>query len=360
MNTPHAIGVKVIAAVWMLLAALSLGARAATDFDPAAAPAQLATSFVKADRLQALAKVKRAAIAQFRVEFAVENEAKAQSSGTTGATSSRADVKLVGVTDEARQATADRLYDQFVQDLAAAGLEVVPLATLRANADYQSLGPVLRGGREPVGTRAGKSIFVGARGMPYYMTNDDRHLGLGTLLGGISTTQPQNIEPQIAKTLDAAVFRVTLAVAFADQTTRGGLFNTGSSVKTDARLVLVPNQCQWLIITPEGRAQVYLNETVFMGSDALQLVETTADSDKAVQAAANIITGLFAKTTRSAASYEARTTPAAYEAVVTRHGLALQAAMLSALRPGLTVTPMPAVDAPQAAVQPAAASAPAQ
>ena len=337
-----------------LLLPLSGTALAASEFDPSADPAALASAFVKTDRLAMLASMKRAAIAQFRVEFAVENDAKASSSGTTGWSSSQSDIKLVGVTDEARQLIADQLHDKLVQDLAATGLEVVPHAVVRETEGYKSLGPVMRSGQEPLGTRTGKSVFVGARAMPYYLTNDDRHLGLGTTLGAFSTTQPQNIEPTIAKALNAAVFRVTVFVAFADQSTSGGLFNIGSSVKTSARLAIVPALTQFLIVMPDGRARVYLNDTILLGGDALVMKETTTTGEKATQAVANLVTGLLAGGGRSLAHYEASTTPDAYAAVVTRYGLALEAAMMSAMRPALGVTPAPAAptDPPKAASAP--------
>jgi hypothetical protein len=351
----------------VVLALAGLGAMAqAADFDPAADPARLAAAFVKVDRLQALSKVRRAALSQFRVEFAVENEGKAQSSGTTGWTSTQAEIKLVGVTDEARQAIADALHDRFIKEIEAAGLEFVPDASLRENAAYKSLAPVLRTSQAPVGTQAGKSIFVGARGMPYYLTNDDRHLGLGTLLGAMSTTQPQNIEPEIASSLNAAVFRVTLLVAFAEQSSRGGLFNIGSSVTSAVRLALVPKLSQWAIVTPDGRARTYLDEAVYMGADAAQLVETTTDGEKVAQAVGNVITGLLAGGTRRRASFEARTTSDAYQEVVTRYGLAVQSAMMSAMRQGLTVTPPARPAAPEpppvatTSASAAGASAPAQ
>jgi hypothetical protein len=341
-------GFRVAAVGW--LAASVCGAVAA-EFDPGADPAALAAEYVKAERVQALGAVKRAAIAQFRVEFAVENEGKAQSSGTRGWTSSKADIKLVGVGDDTRQAIADRLHDQFVQQLAVAGFEVVAPQALRDNEAYKSLGPVLRTSLEPVGTQTGKSVFVGARGLPYYLTNEDRHLGVGTLLGGLSTTQPQNIEPQIAKSLDAAVFRVTMLVAFAEQSSSGGFFNNRSSVQSSARLALVPRITQWLVITPDGPSRVVLDQAVPMAGDGMELVETT--SDKAAQAVANAITGLLAGGVRRTATYEARTTPQAYEAVVTRYGQALQAAMMSALRPGRPPAATAATAAGDAASTPA-------
>lgn len=332
-----------------IVAALACAAVAAQAnepaFDPAADPAALASAFVKTDGLKALAKARRAAIAQFRVEFAVENNAKAQSSGVSGWTSARTDIKLVGIGPQTLQAIADQLHDRLVQDLGAAGLEVIAASALRENAAYQSLAPAQKTTTEPQGTQAGRSIFIGARGQPWYFSNDDRHLGAGTMLGNFSTTQPQNIEPAIAKSLDAAVLRVTLAVAFAEQATSGGLFTMGSSVKTTARLALVPSQSQILLVTPEGRAQLRLDRAVLMDGDVLELVDTT--SDKAVQVVANVITGLLAKGGRTSTQLEARTTPEAYSAAVTRYGQALEAAMVAALKPALPARAEPAPEAKQ-------------
>lgn len=115
------------------------------------------------------------AISQFRVEFAVENSSKASSSSSAGWTSSKQVITLVGVSDELRQTITDQLH------------EVVPYETLSANDRYKSMERIFRRGQEPVGMQAGKSVFVGAHGRPFYFTNDDHHLGLGTALGGFST-----------------------------------------------------------------------------------------------------------------------------------------------------------------------------
>lgn len=53
-----------------------------------------------------------------------------------------------------------------MQELTAAGVEVISVATLRENAAYKSLAPVLKIMLEPVSTQAGKSVVVGAAGMP--------------------------------------------------------------------------------------------------------------------------------------------------------------------------------------------------
>lgn len=318
-------------------------------FNPDAAPAALAASFLKTDGLRALASAKRVAITQFRVEFAVENSASAQSSSMGGWTASRTNVKLVGVAPDAMREVADQLHARLVRELAAAGVEVISAQQLRDNEAYKSLAPAQKTSLEPVVTGAGKSVFVGAGGQPWYFSNDDRHLSAGTLLGNLSTTQPQNIEPAIASALDVAALRVTLAVAFVDQSTSGGMFRRGSSVTTDARLALVPGLTQLLAVTRDGRARVVLDQPVPLAADAIELVDTT--SDKTAQAVANVITGLFARGGRSSSQLEARTSASAYGATVSRHGQALVAAMVAAMRPA---TP---VQAPAASPPPAAASA---
>ncbi len=344
-----------------LLVPLMAAAQAGAEADPAADPAKAAAASVKTDRLNVLGSVKRVAITQFRVEFAVENSAKATSSGTGGWTASSSQVKLTGVDDEVRQAIADKLYERLVQELAATGLEVIPYATVRETEGYKSIGPVLRTSREPLDMQTGKSVFIGAKGMPWYFSNDDRHVGLSTALGAFSTTQPQNLEPQIAKALDAAVLRVTMLVAFAEQSTGGGLFRSGSSITTKARLAFLPQGSQYVIVAPEGRTRVYLDQPLLMAADAITIKDATSDTDKAVQAVANVITGLLAKGGRMEREYHAVTTPESYSSAVTNSGTALQTAMVAAMRPALTVKPPVAAAAaapsPEAAATPAPATA---
>jgi hypothetical protein len=176
----------------LLLASFAAIARDPPPFDPAGDPAQQAATFLKGSKLDALSGAKRVAISQFRVEFMVENSGKATSSSSAGWTSSSSEITLVGITDEMRQAITDRLYDRLVQELIDAGVEVVPYEMLSADEHYKSMERVFKRTQEPVGMQAGKSVFVAPHGMPYYMTNDDKHLGLGALMGGMSTVQPQS------------------------------------------------------------------------------------------------------------------------------------------------------------------------
>jgi hypothetical protein len=243
-------------------------------------------------------------ISQFRVEFMVENSGKASSSSTAGWTSSKSEITLVGVSDELRQSITDELYDRLVQDLTGAGVEVVSHETLSADEDYKSMERIFRRTQEPVGKQAGKSIFVGAHDTPYYLTNDDKHIGLGTALGGFSTVQPQNFEPRIAESLQATVLRVTMSVKFAD-------------IKA-------------------SKTRVTLAKTILMPADVLTLKDTTTKGEKAAQLAANIVTGLFAGGSRTERHYEATANPEAYHTAINQYGVALESALMAIVGPALS------------------------
>jgi hypothetical protein len=305
-------------------------------FDPAAAPAALAQTFLKVDKPKALADVRRAAISNFRVEFAIESSAKGSSSSTMGATAVKSDVSLTGVTDEDRQAITDALYDDFVADLAAAGIEVLPYDVLKADKQYQSLGKRLLASPHPVGTQVGKSVFVGPHGAPVYTTNDDKHLSVGALMGGFGA-QPQNIEPAIAKSLDAAVLRVLMAVQFAEQKASGGMFRNQSSVESQVLLAFVPKLTQVLVVTPKsGKARITLEKPVLIPDQVFTIRDAQSGGEKTAQAVGNAITGLMTGITRKVRKLDVIAEPASYTQGLQRYGAALDGAMAHTIRPAST------------------------
>ena len=321
----------------LMLVSATAGAKDSAPFNPNGDPSQQAAAFLKGTKLTALAGVKRIAMSQFRVEFSVENTGKASSSSTAGWTASRSDITLVGVSDELRQTITDQLHDNLVKALTDAGIEVLPYETVSADANYQSMERIFRRTQEPVGMQSGKSVFVGAHGTPYYLTGDDKHIGLGTALGGFSTVQPQNIEPRIAESLNATVLRVTMAVKFADLKSSGGMFHMSSSVKTTEALGWVPEQTQFLFVTPDnGRARVTLAKTVLMPGDILEVRDTTSRGEKATETTLNVLGGLLgAGGGRSTRHYQATANPDSYLVGVTEYGTALENALVAMLGPAL-------------------------
>ena len=324
-------------ALLLILVSAVASAKDSAPFNPNGDPAQQAATFLKGTKLTALGGVKRIAFSQFRVEFSVENIGKASSSSSAGWTASRSDITLVGVSDELRQAIADQLHDNLVKAQTDAGIEVLPYETVSADANYQSMERIFRRTQEPVGMQAGKSVFVGAHGTPYYLTGDDKHIGLGTALGGFSTVQPQNIEPRMAESLQATVLRATMSVKFADLKSSGGMFHMSSSVKTTEALGWVPEQTQFLFVTPDnGRARIVLAKTILMPGDILETRDTTTRGEKVTETAFNVLGGVLGTGgARSTRHYLATANPDAYLVGVTEYGTALENSVVALLQPAI-------------------------
>ena len=344
-----------------LCASASALAKSPPVFDPNAEPAALAHAFLKNDKVDALAAVKRIAIVEYRVEFGVENSAKATSSGTTGWTASSSDIKLVGPSDADRQAIADRLYDDFVAGLTQLGFEVLPYDVVKADKSYQSMSAKFQTRYEPWGTQLGKSAFVGARGIPYYFTNEDKHMGLSVLSSGGFTVQPQNIEPSIAKSLDAAVVRATIDVQFADMKTSGGIFHSSSSVKTSEGLTIVPEMSQYRIVVPgAGTSRIVLDETVAIASDSIDMKDITTSGQKTSEAVGNALGVVLgtggAHTTRH---YEATATPEGYRQALDQYVGRFQQAALAMIGGGVGRAYQPSTAEPAPETVPAVETMPA-
>jgi hypothetical protein len=233
-------------------------------YDLAADPAAQAGTYVTGKKLEALHGLKKVAIPSFQVEFTVQNVASAWSSSTDGVTSSKMKVRLSGPDKAMMQAITDRLYDRVVADLESAGLEVVPFDVVRQNEAYQKFKARHKPSPELMSTQDGKSVFFAPHGMPvYFRSNDERLNALAALGKGGFTVHPQNYEPKIADDLGAAVLRARMVIDIAKQKTGGGYFASGSSVKTQAALSIVPEYTEYMFLTPgSGTATIVLDKEV--------------------------------------------------------------------------------------------------
>ena len=109
---------------------------------PAAADAALAVAdYVKAEQPGGMGQHKRVAIASFVLHLVRDQgiERDAGSFGMFQGKSATYFVQVRGADPALLQSVADKLYDNFVASLKAAGVEVVPQAELDANPQYQEI-----------------------------------------------------------------------------------------------------------------------------------------------------------------------------------------------------------------------------
>ena len=185
-------------------------------------PAERAASMLEIANTNSLAlkDIKRVAISSFQVEFVTKGAASASSYeiGKSGRANTNVHITLVGLAQPDFQAITDQLHGEFVRDLAAMKIEVVPTELVLKAAAYQKMAS--SGKPSPAETRTSNtwSTVYAPAGLGVY--------GLGAssttfaLVGGFSamsdvlTTMTGNLD--LAKELDATLVVVRLVVNFVD------------------------------------------------------------------------------------------------------------------------------------------------
>jgi hypothetical protein len=189
--------------------------------------------FVKTSGKGKLAGVTRVAIPNFFVQFVRDQTIERK--GRLGSDSYTTQVR--GIETATLQQIADALYDGFVAELQAAGVEVVPAETLEANADFSELRKVARvspyteessmGGSKGDNNHQGVSVLVSAKNLPINIRNtiDDYWLKPNASDGfkvSLVTTPMK-----VSQALNVPLLDVRLTVAMA--TLKGRVSNSGSS-----------------------------------------------------------------------------------------------------------------------------------
>ena len=108
--------------------------------DLTAEPAPTADKAVKCENMKKLKDVKKVVITSFNVQFVTARKANAHSGGAgNGDANVYTDVTLKGLDDATFQAITDEAYTNFVNELKASGLEVMPYAEYAAQPDYAKM-----------------------------------------------------------------------------------------------------------------------------------------------------------------------------------------------------------------------------
>ena len=299
------------------------------EFDLNESPATLAKTFVDAKKPSALKGIKRVAIPNFQVEFAVENSTSAFGGGTAGSASVKSRVMLIGIEDAVFQKIADDLYDKLVADLTAAGIEVLPYDKFKDNEHYQKIKSKFRPSATEMRSQDGRSKFYSAHGQPMYFFGKDTHIGGVSAIGeAFTTVQPQNIEPSIARDLDAALLSVRMMVDIAKQESSGQHLMGGfASVKTEAQLNIMAQFTDYKVLTPHnGMAVISLVKNI---NSAEQVFEMKKASDVNIDASA------FGGADTKKIAYVLVATPETYSKAVAAHLNAAHAMFMSVMKENL-------------------------
>ena len=170
----------------------------------------------------ALKGIQRAAISSFQVEFVTKGAAGASSYeiGRSGRASTNTVITLVGLNAADFQAITDQLHAEFVRDLKAMAIEVVPTDRILAAAAYKKMATT--GKPSPAETRTSDtwSTVYAPGGLGIYGVGSSSNavgiLAGFTAFGDVTSTMFTNIE--LAKELDAAVIVVRMVVNFVSLT----------------------------------------------------------------------------------------------------------------------------------------------
>src|ERR1041385_246381 len=299
------------------------------EFDLSGDPAEMAKTFVDGKKLTALKGVKRVAIPNFQVEFAIENSASAFGGGTGGSAAVNSRVQLIGIDGPVFQKIADDLYDKLVDDVTAAGIEVLPYEKVKENAHYQKMKSKFKETPTKLRTQDGHSLFYSAHGMPVYFFGRDTHVGgFDAIAGALTTVQPQNIEPSIARDLDATLLSVRMMVDIAKQSSSGNHMMGGfASVKTTAQLNIMADFTDYKFVTPHnGQAAVTLSKHLNSGEQIFEMKKAKdVNMDLSAVGGANT----------EKAEYVLITTPETYSKAVSAHLNAAHAMFFSMVKQNL-------------------------
>jgi hypothetical protein len=178
--------------------------------------------------------IRKVAIVNFSIEFALFKEVQA-SGGQTSLNSSGRDAQKsmqIPAPDVARlQAVVDQLYARTVQDFTGMGIEVLPFDKLKATKNYAELAPAQHASPWVTDTKDSQSVFIAPTGMPLYMDNPERAdfiKGLGFTFG----TNTRLKEVMLTFELDRQVhlLSVNMVVDFAAMKSSGRSFISYAAV----------------------------------------------------------------------------------------------------------------------------------
>ncbi|MFM2121037.1 MAG: hypothetical protein RL722_2505 [Pseudomonadota bacterium] len=178
--------------------------------------------------------IRKIAIVNFSIEFALFKEVQARGGQTSLSSTARDAEKSMQIPapDVARlQTLVDQLYARTVQDFTAMGIEVLPFDKLKATKNYAELAPAQHASPWATDTKDSQSVFVAPSGMPLYMDNPERAdflKGLGMTFG--TNTRLKEVMLTFELNREVHLLSVNMVVDFAAMKTSGRSFISYAAV----------------------------------------------------------------------------------------------------------------------------------
>lgn len=220
--------------------------------------------FEKADNY---AKARRVAVVNFAVEFQTKLVKSESRFGSTS--SSTTEFTLKGVSKEAMQKETEKLYQLFLKDLAASGIEVVPAEEIKKHEEYsklkrsaETIHDVSFAYNKSKGFSKSEAVVCSPAALPYHTVSAgetaNRFVGFDTGQESLSEVfansgAHKDIEADLAKSLNATLLKVYYVVGFGDAKASvsdgGGWIGHGQSVTSE--LYLATGDTQFSLRVPD-------------------------------------------------------------------------------------------------------------
>lgn len=317
----------------------------AIDLTP---PAQVAPVSVPADGLDlenadALKGVRKLVLAGVALYVITESSGGA-TAGVAFRDRSMASVntslKVTGLDGARLQALADEAHDRIAAALKARGIEVVPLAELRALPEYAELAAL--GDQAPlaIDASAGKGTVYSGRGLPLIHMGElawlnrtvgglfgakveDPYISFGdNVAGGFRKGKLDPVLDKLGKASGASVAMVRIVLSAAQVKASGGAWSLGASTSVRDTLVMPAWTNRIWLLTPKGdKARASLKFPLVSETPPGRIVDVTSTAAKVADVATTVLTfaaamsGVGRGVAQSTKELELRTSPEWFDAV---------------------------------------------
>lgn len=248
-------------------------------------PTERAASMLKVVNANgtSLSDIKRAAISSFQVQFVTAGAASASSYeiGKPGRASVNSMIKLVGLEQTDFQAITDQLHAQFIHDLKAMKIDVVPNEQILAAQAYQKMAA--SGKPSPAETRTKdtwSSVYAPAGLAVYGVGSSSTAISIlagFTAMSDVMSTLSGNLE--LAKELDANLITVRLVINFVDTKSSDSSWFSRSSGEAKVSWEFGPSvaagESMMSISSPTNNATMTLQAPLLIDGSAFKEIKDT-------------------------------------------------------------------------------------